>query len=1277
VSVITANVRRAAALVGLIGLAILALAGPAGAAKSALPPTPTTTTTTESPLQRLQDDTCGKFHLVARYHGHSAARDLVQANPLKLAGYTCPFPAKNHGIQVGTTSLSLVLGGKLQRIIPLPGPGPVTLPEMTALINDPTWLAQTSPGVFELKASVIQDPGTTINVVSPAVSVLRLDMSQADAFGGSHATANFDGVTVESWLPKKNEPVQAPKNGRPCVIYGNTSQLNILHSTMEYLGSDETSSYGVSWRVAGTNGTVNDSIFQHNFFGAYTFQAKNVIFEHSVFRDNTFYGLDPHTGSSHLTIIDNNVYGNHDHGIVFSRYVTHSLVSGNYVHGNKVNGIMMDFHSDRNVITDNIVMSGSARDNVYKNTIKNNGVGIRASHEGSNLDNIHNNTIRGGRVGVQLYGGATTTQVSKNVIKGASSFGMILDSPRSMIAGNAISGTPIGLQVLTDTTVAGGSLNVQKTGVEVGAEGFAAIRSVDVAGTDIKPLSQATGSIVQLADNNFSLPSTSSSLSGFDIAGTALLVFALLCEVLHLLRGRAVKRYALAFTGVSPGGVLVERPVSRLSSLTVRRHQPQTVEPPPVEKVTPEPTDSLRRFRPDIEGLRAVAVVFVILSHASLGLPGGYVGVDIFFVISGFLITQQLLRERDRFGQTSLVRFYARRVRRILPAATVVTCTTLIASYYLVSPLRITAIAKDAIASALFSVNWRLAAGGTNYFNAGAPPSPFQHYWSLSVEEQFYVVWPLLIIGVALLCRRKVGLKWPLTVVLAGVIGASLWTSIRVSASSPSYAYFGTHTRAWELAVGALVAVWGSKLARIPRPVAAMVAWVGFWAILWAGFALKSSTIYPGGIAQVPVYGAALIIAAGCGLAARGGPEFFLKLGLFQRTGQISYSLYLWHWPLLVLLPDFLGHTPSWHERVAAIGVAIILSIFTYVFVEHPIRGSNWLVVKPRRAMLLGVGLICTSLLVALIVGWSSRLQSSPNGPVTTPEQAAAILQASNTSGSGTPSSALTVALQAAAHTNVLPTNVTPSLAAAPTDFGMNSHGCEVGYDPTTPQLPCNEFGDPTGTTQVMMIGDSHAGMWLPAVNELAQQNHWQLTFLAKSGCPVGNYPNFIKGDTTGQTYTECNAWRAAVIARISAVKPSIVIVASEERAIAAQEPTGLTKSLEAIEKSAGKVVFLADTPNPSTDVPDCLAQHLSDISACNLPISSTETPGRLAEIAGAKAAGVAVVDPTSWFCTTTTCPAVIQNTIVYVDDSHITAAYALLREPQLAAAITSALKES
>jgi hypothetical protein len=345
--------------------------------------------------------------------------------------------------------------------------------------------------------------------------------------------------------------------------------------------------------------------------------------------------------------------------------------------------------------------------------------------------------------------------------------------------------------------------------------------------------------------------------------------------------------------------------------------------------------------------------------------------------------------------------------------------------------------------------------------------------------------------------------------------------------------------------------------------------------------------------------------------------------------------------------------------------------------VEQPIRNSNWLIRKPRRALAMGVALVCTCLTLALVVSSAATIPSLPSGAFTTPELSAAISQ-SYSGGKVTSLDSVTAALNAAEHLTSVPSNVTPPLGAVPSSFPASTQNCEVSLTTSLPTLPCNQFGDPNGKTQVVLVGDSHAGMWLPAVNELAQQDHWKLTFLAKSGCPIAYYPNFVlPGDST--PYTTCNTWRSAVITDIVNMKPAIVIVASEARQIAASEPTGMTKSLDQLATSSAKILFLADVPYPGVNIPDCLAQHQSDVKACDIPIASSgiQASGRQAEIAEANEAGVPVIDPTPWFCTNTMCPVIIQDTIVYMDTQHITGAYALLREPQLAAAINSTLTGS
>jgi peptidoglycan/LPS O-acetylase OafA/YrhL len=737
-----------------------------------------------------------------------------------------------------------------------------------------------------------------------------------------------------------------------------------------------------------------------------------------------------------------------------------------------------------------------------------------------------------------------------------------------------------------------------------------------------------------------------------------------------------------------------------------------------------------RRFRPDIEGLRAVAVIAVVLSHASLGLPGGYVGVDVFFVISGFLITRQLFEEGNRRGKFSFAKFYARRARRILPAATVVTLATLAAAYFWAPPLRVAGIARDGLAAALFSVNWRLAAQGTNYFQASSPPSPFQHYWSLSVEEQFYLVWPLLLAVLFLLFRNRAHRTKALVVVLVLLIAASLWTSAYITHRSQPYAYFGTHTRVWELALGALLAVTADGLRRIPRVLAGVVGWLGLAGIVAACFVFDNNTAYPGTAAVLPVAGAGLIIAAGCGSAARFGPESLLKIWPMRWTGKISYSLYLWHWPLLILLPDALGHPLAVRERVIAIAAAVVLSVATYFLIEQPFQHQQALVAKPQRAFALATGLISASIAVAVILpglitipGGSgttspaltaasasqaadpgnpsptagpSGSAGAPTGPASngtaptgsaatgTAPTAAAVTYAT-VAVATPPVSALLTDAQLAARLNLavaqtqLPSNLLPSLTKVGSDLPntTNTQGCQVQETPTVPKLPCDQFGDPNGTKQVVLIGDSHAGQWLASLNAVAITNHWRLTLYSKSDCPIGNYPDFIN-TVLKRTYPECTAWRTDVFARINAMHPALVVIGSRTRTVAATEESGMESSVKALTASGAKVVYMGDTPSPAKigSVPDCLSQHTSDIQKCNVPRSTAglTAAGRVNEMQAAQSAGATVIDPTPWFCTASVCPVVVQGVQVFADESHMSETYGLLLAPQLGAKLLSAL---
>ena len=351
--------------------------------------------------------------------------------------------------------------------------------------------------------------------------------------------------------------------------------------------------------------------------------------------------------------------------------------------------------------------------------------------------------------------------------------------------------------------------------------------------------------------------------------------------------------------------------------------------------------------RADIQGLRAVAVLLVVLVHAGVGfVPGGYVGVDVFFVLSGFLITGLLLAEARARSSISLVDFYLRRARRILPAAALTLLATDVAALFLLNFVRARTTVQDSLSAAGFASNFRFAARGVDYFAQNQPPSPVLHYWSLSVEEQFYFVWPLLLsialFGIALGRRHRIATKLQerrLLRVVVVLAAASLAWSMHLTTTVPSTAYFSPFTRAWELALGATIAVCAATLARTPPMVRLAMGWAGLLAIAFAAITFSDRTPFPGSFALVPTVGTALAIIAGMGdRTPRLAVSRLLALRPMCIIGDRSYTLYLWHWPVLILAAAYMGGTLSVGVKLGLMVGAFLLSCVSYSLVENPIR---------------------------------------------------------------------------------------------------------------------------------------------------------------------------------------------------------------------------------------------------------------------------------------------------------------------------------------------------
>lgn len=412
----------------------------------------------------------------------------------------------------------------------------------------------------------------------------------------------------------------------------------------------------------------------------------------------------------------------------------------------------------------------------------------------------------------------------------------------------------------------------------------------------------------------------------------------------------------------------------------------------------------------EIEGLRAVAVVLVVLYHLGVGrLAGGYVGVDVFFVVSGFLITGLLLREIEQAGSVSLAGFWARRIRRIVPMATLVTVVTVVVGLALFEGNRARQLVQVGLGAVGFCANLVLDALTGDYLAGVVNPSPLQHYWSLGVEEQFYLVWPLVVYAIVRLARRA----WRPTLVVfsALAIAGSLWASIRHAQPGATSGYFLPHTRAWEILVGAVLAIFAVAIGRLPNVLRAALGWAGVLAVVVAAVRFDAETAFPGTAALLPVLGAAAVIVAG---DASGGPVVVLRARPLQYIGGVSFALYLWHWPLIVFSEHLYGKA-DWIGRVAIVAIALLFAEVSRLVVENPLRWNRWLSFQPSRSIVAGLTAVALFLGAGLVVLGNTAAEGS------TVASFAPLEPGSTTSVVTTPSEAVTTTAATVTTTTMAP----------------------------------------------------------------------------------------------------------------------------------------------------------------------------------------------------------------------------------------------------------------
>ncbi len=686
-------------------------------------------------------------------------------------------------------------------------------------------------------------------------------------------------------------------------------------------------------------------------------------------------------------------------------------------------------------------------------------------------------------------------------------------------------------------------------------------------------------------------------------------------------------------------------------------------------------------FRADIEGLRGIAVLLVLLFHASIpGFNGGFVGVDVFFVISGFLITGMLLREYESTGKISLRDFYARRVRRLLPASALVLMVTLVASIILLPPLSIPNVAVDISAAALYVSNIVFAFRATDYFAAGSAPSPILHFWSLGVEEQFYFFWPAIFLLVAYRTRR---LRLRVGIAIAAIGTASFaFAAFLVTREGP-WAFFSLPTRAWELALGGMLAAFGVALAKIPRWLSVTFGWVGLVAVIYSGLFIQATAPFPSWPALTPTIGTALLIAGGSHLS-RFGPAPLLASPIMQFFGRISYSLYLWHWPLLVLPMAIKGSPLNTYERGGLALLAVAFAYATQRWVEDPLRHGKFIGSIPRRNLLTAGATALIIAGVSLSANYFATANEHYNSKPLTAEEKTAEIDALLNPLVDNPKSA-NVRPNTLAF--AVPANLEPHLIDAKNDRPLSYNDrCHTQQNLPPSSMSC-VYGDITSSTTIALFGDSHALSWFPAMNALAKKNHWKLLSLTMSACPPSDISAW--NPSNNSVMKNCALWRTESLKRIAGTKPLVVVVAGtrgfatvdsrgklltgESRSAAWRQ--GMKRTIDHLKLASRNVIYIGDSPQSLVDPPICLSAHPKDALDCATPVSKAiQTDWLSQEIAMTMEEKIPFIDPDLWICPTSPCPVVLGNLLIYMDSGHLTATFSAALASNLQKAISVAI---
>ena len=618
-------------------------------------------------------------------------------------------------------------------------------------------------------------------------------------------------------------------------------------------------------------------------------------------------------------------------------------------------------------------------------------------------------------------------------------------------------------------------------------------------------------------------------------------------------------------------------------------------------------------------------MLMVVLFHLWPGrVTGGFAGVDVFFVISGFLISGSLLSELSANSKIKLATFWAKRVRRLLPAALLVIAVTLAASLVFVPPFTRVEFFDEAIASTLYFENWQLAASAADYFNA-ASPGPFQHYWSLAVEEQFYVVWPLLLIALTLLTGKKFSRNVTaaaVAIITLASFGYSLWLSFE----QPTLAYFSTFVRVWEFGIGALVAIFASKI-KLPKVALAPLSLTGMALIAISALALNEAAVFPGWAALAPTLGTAMVIAAGL----QSLPNWLQHIYAFKPvafTGDISYSMYLWHWPLIVLLPFALGKRLDGLEMLSVLAATYLLAYLSKKFIEDRFRSLPAL--TSRKPRITFISLAATSVLLLVVSTQGSLATARQIEQQTSPDVAGQVNP--------------------------------PTLDQAKNDTADEGNACMT--EPESAEVKLCTFGRFGSNYRVLLVGDSHVAMHLGAWIALAEDRGFEVTLAYKASC---SFNLSVRSET--ERGRSCAEWNKNLQSELAKAKPFNLVLAQHHTGVTVTEVQtanhdqlaiqGFKDAWQPLIERGAKAVAIRDGVFMNKSMRSCWLDAVYDATDCQMPRSEAFVTD-LSQVAAAETPSATNVDFSDFYCTPEVCPSQVDGIYAFRDAHHISLALSI-----------------